>query len=97
MGVGVIELFDECRLDTVGTGLAHQVVPPVVVGCRDKGHGGVLRKASPSRSVVIPVAQSLTEDITGVLCRQIVYIAFHLWTVLSDHAVITIERLVEEG
>ena len=60
----------------------------------------VLIPASPggdTDTTVRAIAQSLTEDITGVLCRQIVYIAFHLWTVLSDHTVITIERLVEEG
>ena len=63
VGGGIVELFDEGRLDTVGTRLAKQMVPPIVVGRGDKRHGGVLGETCTARAVVIPVAQSLTEDV----------------------------------
>ena len=96
MCFGVVEFADECGLDAVGTWLTHQLVPPVVVGGRHQRHRGVLRKACTSRSVVVPVAQTLFQYIAGVLCGEVVDVAFHLRPIAGDEFVVTIESAIEE-
>ena len=63
VGFGMVELLDERSLDAVGPRFTHQMVPPVVVGCGHQRHGGVLGKARPPGTIVVPVAKTLSENI----------------------------------